>query len=397
MNPSANGWLLKCLNRTLTSDFLNLSDNQFYERLRSSGFIYGSSQNAIIPLSSVLKYTQEELAKINLCTALVFVDYSIFKDNSAEIILGRLLSFYETMPNGDEFLKSIFKFKTTPEQNLERLIHKRVQTNEGLIQKNFSHLVTNALLFTDVIAYKTSKAQGEDANLFTKKLESLIVQIVLEALSKKSSKVGYEHLILKLLKRSLRYEHTFSGQFSEKKLIDFGKDTENFRNLYLFDIACMSIYSDEAIEKKELDFMTNLGASLGLRAKQTDDSIEFLLNFVAQYRKNIAYFHFSNPLHHFYKRNQRAVKLLLSRNKNRLYKEIIQSKELVYLLSQSTRRELTSEEKQKVKAQLYDIFKSIPSLAIFVLPGGSVLLPIIIKFIPQLLPSAFNENKITDE
>jgi hypothetical protein len=70
----------------------------------------------------------------------------------------------------------------------------------------------------------------------------------------------------------------------------------------------------------------------------------------------------------------------------------MQSKELVYLISQSTKRELNAEEKAKVKAQLYDIFKSIPSLAIFALPGGGVLLPIIIKFIPQLLPSAFNEN-----
>jgi len=26
------------------------------------------------------------------------------------------------------------------------------------------------------------------------------------------------------------------------------------------------------------------------------------------------------------------------------------------------------------------------------LPGGSLLLPILIKFIPTLLPSAFNEN-----
>jgi hypothetical protein len=26
------------------------------------------------------------------------------------------------------------------------------------------------------------------------------------------------------------------------------------------------------------------------------------------------------------------------------------------------------------------------------LPGGSLLLPILIKFIPKLLPSAFNEN-----
>jgi hypothetical protein len=55
-------------------------------------------------------------------------------------------------------------------------------------------------------------------------------------------------------------------------------------------------------------------------------------------------------------------------------------------------RDLNDVEKQKVKEQLLDICKSIPSLAIFLVPGGSILLPILIKFIPKLLPSAFNEN-----
>ena len=64
----------------------------------------------------------------------------------------------------------------------------------------------------------------------------------------------------------------------------------------------------------------------------------------------------------------------------------------MYLLAQSTSRDLDAEEKKKVKKQLLDICKSVPSLTIFLLPGGSLLLPILIKFIPQLLPSAFNEN-----
>jgi ABC-type proline/glycine betaine transport system permease subunit len=63
------------------------------------------------------------------------------------------------------------------------------------------------------------------------------------------------------------------------------------------------------------------------------------------------------------------------------------------LLGQSTMRDLSKEEKQQVKKQLLDICKTIPSLAIFILPGGSLLLPLLVKFIPQLLPSAFNENK----
>lgn len=82
----------------------------------------------------------------------------------------------------------------------------------------------------------------------------------------------------------------------------------------------------------------------------------------------------------------------MTRNKNRLVKEILESKELMVLLAYSARRDLSEKEKKKVRKQLLDICKSIPSLAIFLLPGGSLLLPIFIKFIPTLLPSSFNEN-----
>ncbi|MGJ8738978.1 LETM1 domain-containing protein, partial [Zobellia laminariae] len=82
------------------------------------------------------------------------------------------------------------------------------------------------------------------------------------------------------------------------------------------------------------------------------------------------------------------------RNSKRLQKELAESKELVFLISKSTIKDLTPEEKKKVQKQLIDIFKSIPSLAIFLLPGGAVLLPIFIKLIPKLLPSSFDENRI---
>ncbi|MBA4155439.1 LETM1 domain-containing protein, partial [Flavobacterium sp.] len=65
---------------------------------------------------------------------------------------------------------------------------------------------------------------------------------------------------------------------------------------------------------------------------------------------------------------------------------------LVVLLATSTQRELDTQEKKKMKKQLLDVCKTIPSLTIFLLPGGSLLLPILIKFIPQILPSSFNEN-----
>ena len=90
------------------------------------------------------------------------------------------------------------------------------------------------------------------------------------------------------------------------------------------------------------------------------------------------------------------VTKLIKRNSKRLLNELRESKELMVLLTQSTKRALTEDEQKKVQDQLLDIMKSIPSLAIFMLPGGAILLPLFVKFIPKLLPSAFDENRIEE-
>ncbi|CAA0245687.1 conserved hypothetical protein [Tenacibaculum maritimum] len=86
------------------------------------------------------------------------------------------------------------------------------------------------------------------------------------------------------------------------------------------------------------------------------------------------------------------IKLLLTRNKKRLAKELDESKELVALLKKSIETNLSIEEKEKVKEQLLDICKAIPAFTIFMLPGGALLLPLLVKVIPTILPSAFRED-----
>jgi len=82
---------------------------------------------------------------------------------------------------------------------------------------------------------------------------------------------------------------------------------------------------------------------------------------------------------------------LLQKNKNSLVQELRESKELVVLLTLSTTRKLNDEEKGKVKEQLLDVCKSIPAFTVFMLPGGALLLPLLIKAIPNLLPSTFRD------
>lgn len=86
------------------------------------------------------------------------------------------------------------------------------------------------------------------------------------------------------------------------------------------------------------------------------------------------------------------IKELVQKNKQRLAKELQQSKEAVFLIKKGTHTSLSEEEKEKVKMQLLDICKAIPAFAVFMLPGGALLLPLLIKLIPDILPSAFREE-----
>ena len=89
---------------------------------------------------------------------------------------------------------------------------------------------------------------------------------------------------------------------------------------------------------------------------------------------------------------QEEIKELLLRNKKRLHNELKQSKEAVFLIKKSMHTSLNEEEREKIKIQLLDICKAIPAFAIFMLPGGALLLPLLVKLIPDILPSAFQDE-----
>ncbi|MFQ5603549.1 MAG: LETM1 domain-containing protein [bacterium] len=95
---------------------------------------------------------------------------------------------------------------------------------------------------------------------------------------------------------------------------------------------------------------------------------------------------------------QRMKKAVLD-NSGKVMREIRETRELYQLmLKWSNGKSLTATEKRAVKAQLWDICKTIPALAIFLAPFGSILLPILIKFLPfNILPTAFTEQDYTQE
>lgn len=104
----------------------------------------------------------------------------------------------------------------------------------------------------------------------------------------------------------------------------------------------------------------------------------------------------SGILNRMRKHTQKQVEDVIRDNLGALKTEVGETAELARLLAKSTRAKLSPEEQERARAQLIDICKTIPSLALLVAPGGSILVPILMKTLPfSMLPSAFDEKDET--
>ncbi len=394
INPSVPGWIDKFFSEQQISKMELVTENDaFYKALRKSGFIYGHiislDTKSVIPITGWFK---EEVSKVALLNSLLGV-YSVTKEQfNWEEFIAETVSFYNEMhPEEFNLFKKLLP-KNSPSLTLEKFIDERVQTNENIISKNFSHLVTNALLYIDVLAFRQYLMHGTIPEKYLKKIEETIVNIVTLALKIKTNKSQYDDLLIKLFEASIRYSKFSKNSNLSIETLELDFFTNELEKNYLIDIAGMALWNDGVLEPNESCFLFQLAEALTVSDEFVKQSIHDTNLFISKHKKEIPYFNYSNPVKHFYDQTTQSVVTLIARNKTRLVKEIVQSKELMVLLAHSTSRDLDEKEKKKIKKQLLDICKTIPSLTIFLLPGGSLLLPILIKFIPTLLPSAFNEN-----
>lgn len=396
MNPSSSGWIQKYFSLTPVNSLLE-SVHSFathYEALKGCGFIYGTSVHCVHHLFDEFKLTSEEITKINLLYALEYVYFDTFSNGNHPEFIEKAVTFYEHYKEEKfNIFKDLFSGKKNAAQ-LEKIIANRVQFDSNIITKNFSNILTNTLLFIDVLAFQNFLKHPETDNVtFSKNLETVVETVVIATIKTKEEKSKYDKQLLKLFEASLRYhEHDDMPPKTYEDHIDLLQTP--LEKQYLLDITCMTVWDDKNLELAEIDYIKTLGKILDIASEIVNDSILKVYDFFDAHKDKLPYLSDPNPVKNFYDNSSQMVINLITRNSKRLLLELSQSKELVVLLSQSTLRDLDKEEKQKVKEQLLDICKSIPSLAIFILPGGSVLLPLLIKFIPKLLPSAFDDNRI---
>ena len=126
--------------------------------------------------------------------------------------------------------------RTTLSSQLEKILHDRVQTNEDLFTKNFSHAITNAMLFIDVLAFKQHLEKGNIPDKYLNKIEGIVTSIVALSLKTKTNISQHDALLLKLFDASVRYTKfstTAIKTISDLELSYLQNDLEKFYMILL--------------------------------------------------------------------------------------------------------------------------------------------------------------------
>ena len=341
INPSANGWIKKFFSEN-KSNYKDYNNDllTFYHDVRTSGFIYGHviHINLVNP-TDTSQLSSDEITKIALLNSLFSVYKIISNSEDETVFVEKAISFYTHLHQKGNLLFT----KSKP--NLEECIATRIQTNENIFSKNFSHIITNALLFMDILAFKKYLEIEENPVNYLKRIEESTIVLVSNALSVKENPSQYDALLVKLFENSLRYTKFYRKQLEHSDFEQFDKFDSVIEKLYLLDLATMAMWSDDELTAIEKDYLHTLCAELHIEESEYRISLQNIDSYIKQYKNEIPYFNYSNPVKHFYDQSNKTVTKLITRNGKRLTKQLIESKELMKLLAKSTTSDLDKDEK----------------------------------------------------
>ncbi len=395
MNPSASGWINKFGHILKDSSTPYTSYKALYHDLLSHGFIYGIHLSVPYFIEAEHTFTEDEVAKSNLLTALYFSYVLETSDTDFETFVETVFEYYTSLEVGKiSFLNKILTGKKT-ESQLEKLLDSRIYLNGSAFSRAFGNSLTNSLLYVDILIFRRYLQRHPNLKAHAQLLEYVTINIGYQALNSKETHESDARL-MHLLASSLTFVDLNETDIEENGVELIPQQFNSCERDYLMDIACLTVWEDATLEQTESIYIYEIGRALKKNEIEIKVALENVVNFFNKNKEKIPYLKDANLASKFYEGMTKNVSKLILRNSKRLKKELSESRELMSLLTKAATHDLTSEERKKVQQQLLDIFKTIPSLAIFMLPGGAVLLPIFIKLIPKLLPSAFDDNRIED-
>lgn len=416
ISPGSKGWIRKYFSivknyQTNLVQFPGIRSEEelLYGYLQPTGIMYGYPTTLLfIENEQIIEWTSEEKFKVLLLEGLILVDHVQKKDFSLELIehsLEQFVQFYEHTEI-EKAKKSWLNFKGLDVyEKLESIISQRVDLKASFSHKLWTSYLYNSLIFQDLLLYYEYSGIT-DAEVVRSKREAIMldmIKVISVAAHADGELAEEEEAIFDVFmasadldseKRDIAKSFWEEGRGIDE--IEFNYERSWLLNRYILELAVLTVWSDKEVVEEELIFLDELTARLEIDHDEKDKSFLAIQTFVMNNHESVPFLKGKNDAELLMGGAAERWKNILGRNKEKLAAELKQSKELMALIAKSRKEELSGEEKEKAKTQLKDLAKTIPSLTLFMLPGGSLLLPIILKIIPDLIPTAFRQNQIDE-
>jgi DnaJ-domain-containing protein 1 len=351
------------------------------------------------------KWTSDEKLKVLLFEAHLFVylSYHEGKDFDQHALIDSLVTFYGK--HNSSKISKLFGFfmKETPNEKLESILTQRVDIKMNLLENKFwVNYLSNVFIYLDVILYndfiqhKKRSAFYNYDDLAMNALTAITLSAYSDGAIEEKERTMFSVFLasanLSDVQREIA-EKRFNAGGTFADFTSHVKENKLFKR-FLLDLSSFVIYSNHEAHDEERNHLKKLTDFLGLSSSQLEESLALTEQFIISNYEKIPFLQDNSSVEKVYGSLSKRWVKILGRNKDKLAAELKQSKELVSLIRKSTTTDLTPEEKETVKEQFKDLVKSMPSLAIFLLPGGALLLPLVLKVIPDLMPSAFRDNEV---
>jgi hypothetical protein len=414
MNPNEKGWLKEYLEfrqellKDLTNDSVRKGphpEHSLYRIVQPTGLMYGHSVGTI-PHPAESAWDEKDKMKILLAESLIsssllFYDKPI---NSPEDISKLIV---KTMENIGNFYNNIFPELSTPSKTLfgkkrsaleiaEKILDKRIERtgeHDGNFWTSFFH---NSLLFLDVFIFGQwihTNADRIVADFFRYERDELRFSVVkvIAAAAHANKEVVYEEK--KLLELFINSTNLPSEKRKEAlRILDAGVEIEEINlpsenswilKKFFLEMAILTIWADKKFEQSEMDFLKRFALYLGFSDEDLENSLIAIEGFVLEHWDQLEYLQNKQDYNQVSEQFIKRIARVAEKNKTRLLKELQGSGEIINLIKKARTNELTEEENERMRAELINMLKTVPTFVIISLPQKFLTLPILLKILPR--------------
>lgn len=413
MKPGEKGWLkeylefrkdiLKDLNENIKQS--THPEHSLYRVIQPTGLMYGQPvSNLDYPGSE--QWDEKDRIKLLLAESLInssllFHEKSIKNpDELSQVILKSLEkigNFYNTIfPELATPTKTLFGKKKTPLELAEKILDKRIDRSEEFSKNFWTQFFHNSLFFLDIFIFgqwihtNADRIVSDFFKYETEELRFSVVKVIACAAHANATVEYEERRLLDFFLQSTDLSHEKKKE--AKKLFNEGISIEEINlptnnswilKKYFIEIAILTIWADKRVEESEMQFLKKLSAHVGFSEDDLENSLMAIEGFVLEHWDQLTSLQNKQDYQQVSERFISRMNKVASTHKNRLLKEVNESKALMALLSKAKSQELSEPEKLQMQEMLIAVLKTIPTFVIISLPQRFLTLPMLLKILPQ--------------